>query len=78
MGSPLDRRFDALFKVLQARIEDLEVIIEKKHIRDQINWRFYFIIILIAWISAILIAMTGLWHQEVRRKAVAHGAAKGQ
>lgn len=71
IGSSMDRHFDALFRSIQARLEDLKAIIQKKHIRDQIDWKSNFAIILIAWLSIILIAITGLWYQEVRRKAAA-------
>jgi PAS domain S-box-containing protein len=71
IGSSSDRHFDALFRSIQARLEDLKVSIERRHIRDQINWRFRYTLILIAWLSAILIAIAGLWFQEVKRKAIA-------
>jgi PAS domain S-box-containing protein len=71
IDSAVDRHFDALFRSIQARLEDVKVSLELKHVRGQARWRFYFIIILVAWIAVILIAITALWRQEARRRAAA-------
>lgn len=76
IDAAVDRHFDALFRSIQARLEDVKVSIERKHVRDQARWRFYFIVILTAWIAVILIAITALWRQEARRKAAAAALQK--
>ena len=67
-GSPLDERFDRLFKDILARAKALEVLLEEGHARDEAKSRKLFFGTLLIWALVVIALTAGIWNRELRRK----------
>ncbi len=71
IGSPLDLEFNAAFLDFDREVRTLEILAEKSALSDQAKARRLHVVILVAWISIVAAASTGLFRRERR-----HGEAE--
>ena len=64
-----DKRFHAVYREIQNKAEALEIVLERNQIRALARSKRLFWSVLLAWTFIVLIAITGLWSREARRKA---------
>ncbi|MBI5585933.1 MAG: sensor histidine kinase [Deltaproteobacteria bacterium] len=68
IGSAMDELFDEVFKEIQIKARALEILLERDFIRHQDSVSRLFWGILLAWTFVVVVAITGLWHREARRR----------
>lgn len=68
VGSPLDERYDAVFRTLLDEVTELETAITQRMIEGRGRSRLLFAAILTAWTALVGVALVTLIHRERRRR----------
>lgn len=67
-GSPLDERFDAVFREVHDRVREIEVGAEKSLAKDVASTRRLLFAIVALWSGVVVASTWGLHHREARRR----------
>ena len=67
VGSVLDNRLGAIFKVLEKKTQALELVVEKAQIRARVQSRRLFLGLLLSWIFVVSLSSIAIWKREARR-----------
>jgi len=69
VGLALDKRLDAIFKVMEKKADALESIVKENQIQAQAQRKSLFLGLVLAWIFIVSLSIIAIWNREVRRKA---------
>ncbi len=78
IGSPLDIAYDHVFSVLRTETRALEASIRARLGENRRLAQILYRTILVSWLAIILIAVTGLWTRERRRRRAVQALAKSE
>ena len=72
VGTPIDGKFEHLYRELLSVADDVEFILEEREARLLVQFRYVFWGILFFWVSAVLVSITVIFFMERRRSQLMH------